>query len=45
VGDIPVHAFIPAFERLGTSVNQSINLLKAKIPNGHLHRSKIHGMQ
>jgi len=29
----------------GRSINQSINLLKAKGPNGHLHRSKIHDMQ
>jgi len=27
------------------STNQSINLLKAKGPNGHLHRSKTHGIQ
>jgi len=26
-------------------INQSINLLKAKGQNGHLHRSKIHDMQ
>jgi len=27
------------------SINQSINLLKAKKPNGHLHRSKIHDIK
>ena len=30
---------------LGRSINQSINLLKAKGPIGHLHRSKIHNIK
>jgi len=30
---------------LCSNFNQSINLLKAKGPNGRLHRSKIHGIQ
>ena len=29
----------------GRLIIQSINLLKAKGPNGHLHRRKIHGLQ
>jgi len=30
---------------LQASINQSINSLKAKGPNGHLHRSKIHDIK
>jgi len=34
-----------ALADLGFSINQSINLLKAKGPIGHLHRSKIHNIK
>jgi len=32
-------------QNIMTAINQSINLLKVKGPDGHLHRSKIHGIQ
>jgi len=40
---LPVYR--PTVYKLAVSINQSINLLKAKGPIGHLHRSKIHNIK